>query len=200
MCMTPGRVSSWSWTGARNASLREQSVVIGSGEREGKCLRRGWIFSSRFFRNKNKKVSCMMKQAQLRRLFLFHFFCSIFPSRVASSCYLPAPTGNLDNYAGDVTCYIKGVTRHRWCVQLWFPVTTVSLHLFLLILTITFLLRLLLGLGDLGSPASHYSGCHPQLLSAVSHSWLRTGDDHDARVPNRSLINPVPHDSWHDTW
>ena len=34
MCMTPGRVSSWSWTGARNASLREQSVVIGSGERE----------------------------------------------------------------------------------------------------------------------------------------------------------------------
>ena len=143
MCMTPGRVSSWSWTGARNASLREQSVVIGSGEREGKCLWRGWIFSSRSISSgiKTKKWAVWWKKFSFyRSLFFFRFFCKIFSPWVASSCYLPAPAGNLDNYAGDVTCYIKGVTRHRWCVQLWFPVTTVSLHLFLLILTITFLL------------------------------------------------------------
>ena len=150
-----GRVSSCCWTGARNAAEREKCQDQDSGELTG-------------------KMSPVTRPGG-RQLFLF-----------------PPGSGSGGSWVKLCWGWERGRGWHRYlmrlgkCLQLWPQICVMDSGdwfslLLLSLLLFTFLQQRLLGLGDLGFPASHYPECRPWCcLLSLSHSWHRTGADHDA--------------------
>ena len=102
-----------------------------------------------------------------RQLFLFP------PGSGSGGSWIKLCWGRYNERGKRVTHWHRYLMRLGKCLQLWSQICVMDRGdwfslLLLSLLLFTFLLQLVLGLGDLGFPASHYPECRPDAVFCLS--------------------------------